>query len=131
MNTLGYYAILALASVALFILAIALPSWHCYGNIFGSSCQSYVTYQIAGPLILAAGLVILVSGICLIVSLKTKYSWVRIMGAVTAIIGAILAGFSVYKLIDDQNAWSQFITTVAMTLSVVLAIGLVINLIKK
>lgn len=112
------YVIIAFVSAILFFVSVGLANWLSGTN------------PVVGPLILTAGLVVLLGGVFLILVVAMGDSWTEIAAAVTVTAAAILAIAGVLYYYANVGGWAPFIATVGMTFSVALAAVLLFDLIS-
>ncbi|KAL5105340.1 hypothetical protein TcWFU_000656 [Taenia crassiceps] len=125
------YVILALAAAFLFFFAVGFDGWGCGGSILGQNCLRFQVNEVAGALLLTAGLIVLIAGIILILLIFLDYSWSIIAACVLAIISAVLSIAGVFYYVDAHRNWSPFISTAAMTLTTALSVILIFDLVTS
>lgn len=123
------YIFVALVAAILFFVAVGYNGWGCGDSILGPKCITSKVHEIAGALLLTAGLIILLAAIFLILVVTNGSNWTEIASTVAATIAAIIAIAGVFYYLNSRNLWSPFIATTAMSLTVALAAILLFDLI--
>lgn len=122
--------ILALIATLLFFLAIGYNGWECSGIILGSNCKNNPVHETTGALLLTAGLLVFAAAIFIIFLMLWNHTWSNYMAAAVGFIAAILAIAALfYYFSSHKHFWSPFIATIAMSLTIALAISLITDLI--
>ncbi len=122
------YVVIALIAAMMFFLAIGYDGWGCGGSIFSDGCKKLSRHETTGALLLVSGLVVLAGAIIMILVIVLNRPWTDIAAAVVIAVAAILAIAAVFFYYDVVGIWSPFISTMAMTLTISLAVVLIFEI---
>lgn len=122
------YLILAMASTLIFLLAVSYDGWDCGGCILGRFCSTLFLYQFTGGLLLTALVFNFFASVCLMPSVWKKWGQMEIVASVLVSIAAIAAMVGTFYYTDAVHLWLPFLATIAMSLTVVLAVMMLLDI---
>ena len=125
------YTVVAFLAALLFFVAIGYNGWYCGESILGPTCSQLSDSKVTGGLLITAGLLIVIAGVLLIISLMKNATWATRGAAIVTTISAILAIVGVFYYLNQHNIWSPFIAAMAMSFNMVLAAILLTDLIPS
>lgn len=126
------YVAVALIATLLFFVAIGYSGWvNCASSILSPDCRKSVVNRTAGGLLLTAGLCIFICAVLLVFSIMYGNRWIEVISAAIASSSAILAIAGCFYYHDHTKIWSPFIASMAMTLSIALAVVLIVDSIRS
>ncbi|VDO11262.1 unnamed protein product [Rodentolepis nana] len=117
---------LATIATILFMTAIGYNGWKCGESLLSPLCIKLdKRNEITGALLLTAGLLVFIAGAFILVYLLKGSGGPNIAATVATFIAAILASVAMFFYHSFVIGWSPFIATMAMSLTIALAIMLI------
>ena len=122
------YTLVTLVAAVVLLVAVSIDGWGCGGSILCDKCKSEDKDKVTGPLLLCAGVCLLIALIFFIVLLASENGWSSIVATTFIVLATVLAGAGVLYYLNQSNTWSVYLSTVATTITVILAVFLISDL---
>ena len=130
MNLKYFYIIASIVIAFLLFLSVGYDGWGCGGSAFSGACKHSEKMRTVGALLLTAGILIALVAVFVGLQLANQGKGMGIAAAVVVIASTILSMAGVFYYYDQTSLWSPFIAVIGMTISFVLTVLLVIDLVN-
>ncbi|VDM24140.1 unnamed protein product [Hydatigera taeniaeformis] len=135
MNTKVAHIFAALLTALLLLIPVGFHGFDCSGYIFSAECGGISYLQILGKLTLTAGVFACMAALFIAISISCHTKWLNRVIISVVSLSTIFSATTIFLYYTNTKAWSPFMASMAMTISIVhtaiLLIDFLSNLIKS
>lgn len=126
------YCVVGIIAVLLYFIAIGYHGWNCSDSILGPNCIKFNTFKVTGALLITTAFILLIGVILAIIgNLNEDAQWARYGACAVVCLSAIFSIAAIFYYFDRLRLWSPFIATIAMALTIGLAIMLIFDVLEQ